>query len=160
MIDPRSATIAVFKWAEDVPSLLPPGDPRRISQDDGEEMTYRSAQPAAIAIHAALQQAGYVAADEVLSEGELGWHMVASNAGRTYWLFVHWTGIQYADFLAIQPSLRRGWLASLFRPPPPAEAMLPAKQMLSGVLDKLPTVTDLQWLTESQFAASYCRGEH
>src|SRR4029077_583992 len=98
-------------------------------------------------------------ADEILSEGELGWHIVASNAGRTYLLFVHWTGIENADFLAIQPSLRRGWLASLFRTPAPAEVMLPAKQMLSGVLDKLPTVTDLQWLTESQFAAAYCRGE-
>src|SRR6185436_7413573 len=108
---------------------------------DGEEMTYRAAQPAAMAIHAALQRAGYVAADEALIEGELGWHILASNAGLTYLLFVHWTGIESADFLAVQPSFQRGWLASLFRRPPPAGTMLPAKEILSAVFDKLPCVT-------------------
>ena len=153
-----AATIAVFQWKESLPPLLPRGDPRRISQDDGEESTYLAALPAATAVHAALQRAGYVSENAALSAGDLGWHIVASTAGRTYTLFVHWTGIEKADYLAIQPSVQRSWLAALFRSSLSPETLLPLKQMLSPALDKLPCVSDLRWLTEGEFTAAYCGG--
>ena len=153
------ATIVVFRWNEEPPPLLPSGHPGRISGDDGEELTYQAARPAATALFAALQRGGYAATDATLSHGEFGWHFDVSNAGQTYSLFVHWTGIENADYLAIQPRLRRRWFAALFRSRPSSDTLVPVKPMLSSVLDALPSVSSVQWLTQSQFTRAYCRGE-
>jgi hypothetical protein len=122
-------------------------------------LTYRAAQPAARAIHAALQRTGFVKANDGLIAGELGWHILGFNEGNHYSLFVHWIGIEDEDFLAIQPSLQRGWLSSLFCSAPSSASTLPAKQFIAATLDSLPDVRNLKWLTEIQFKAVYCQGK-
>ena len=159
MPDQSLATVAVFQWNGAIPPLLPSGHPARISRDDGEEMTCREAEPAALAIRAALKEAGHATAEEKLYESDFAWYFHALAGGQAYSLSVQWVILEDTNYIAVQMSQRRGCIATLFSPTPLGETLLPAKQMLSEALSKIPDVTCLRWISDDQFGAAYCRCE-
>lgn len=158
MSNDEFTSVAVFKWNEDTPPLLPVDDPRRISRDEGEELTYLTSRAAAVALLNALKDRDYVA-PQARADTERGcWYFFMSSGGRDYTVHVYWTGIDNSDYLAAAPSLNRGCMASLFLRPAQGEALRPACDALREALSRLDAVTDLHWLTEREFDACYCHG--
>ena len=152
-------TIALFKWTGDISELLPKGDPNRISKDDGEELTYISAQPAAKAILSALRAKNSNDVDDQLIVGEGGWHIFFNTAEKRYSLFVHWTGIENQDYFAVQPVECRGCLMSLFRRASNGDELVAAVSVLKHALSLIPTISNLRWLSAAEFDESYRLGK-
>ena len=92
-------------------------------------------------------------------DGEGGWHFTVEIGGQTFGVFTLWTGIAGQDYFAVQTDLKRGVLAVSFGKPVLDERLEPICRALVEAFAMLPKVKDLQWLSDEQFAASYCRGE-
>lgn len=144
-------SVAVFRWEEELPGFGVETDPERL--------TTLAAQAPAKAIFAALRSQGCHADAESPYDGEVGWHFTVEIDGRTYGVFTLWTGITGANSFAVQTDLKRGAFSTLFRKPIRDERLEPVRGALDRALASLPQVKDLQWLSDEQFASSYCRGE-
>ena len=147
--DQRS--VAVFKWDGELPTHDVESNPERL--------TTLTAKAPSEAIHDALRSRGYRTNVDAPYDGEGGWHFTVEIEGHTFGVFTLWTGIADQDYFAVQTDLKRGALAALFRKPVQDERLEPICRALDEAFAMLPRVKDLQWLSDEQFAASYCRGE-
>jgi hypothetical protein len=158
MSDDELRSVAVFKWNEEPPPLLPPDDPARISRDEGEELTYLGSRPAAFALLNALKESGYAARDEFADTELGGWYFFISAEGSRYYVFMRWMPIEDTEFIAVQVSLCRGCLAALFLPTAKGAQLSPASDAVKYALAKVNQVTDVHWLSDEEFDAINLRG--
>jgi len=154
-----STPVAIFKWIGPIPDE-PTGIPERISGDDGEQMTYEAAYPAAVGVVNAFRDAG-VKCDDPFA-GTLGWLCDVRYRNRKVPLFINWTAIDYPphNYIAIQWHVSSTW-SELLLPwkPPPKEVESETHEVIDRVLRSMSDARDVQWLTEEQFDASYCQGK-
>jgi len=145
-------TVAVFKWNGESPCN---------EEDDAERLTMELARPAAEALLATLRERGYQTNVDIPYDGEGGWHFTVDVDSQTFSIFVMWTGIgeREEDYFAIQPSLSRGCLGTLFTPTPPDYKLEPVCRALDQALTAMPLITHLQWLTDREFERAYCHGD-
>ena len=118
----RVNTIAVFRWTDKLPSNEEVGaDPAtRYSGDFGEQWAYQACLPVATAVLQAVRKLGHKTDVETPYNGEGGWHFTVDLDEKCYAVMVLWIPKgEQNDYFAVQPSLRRGCLASLFLPRPP-----------------------------------------
>lgn len=149
--------VALFRWTGDLPAE-PTGSPRRLSGDDGEQLTFEASYPAAVALAAALRDGAV--SDDDLWEGELGWHFEIAVASKTVHLFLLWTAIEYPPhhYIAVQWHVRRSAREWLLRRRPSPAVLETAQNVIDRAIRSLTLATDVQWLSDESFAASYCRG--
>lgn len=146
-------SVVVFQWNEVLSHENVTGDEERF--------TTELSRPVAEALLSSLKNRGYAINVETPYAGERGWHFTLRNGDQKYSIFTMWTGIgePNEDYFAIQPSLVRGWLASLFLARPGEDKLAPVCEILDEALKKPPSVSSLQWLSDQQFYQVYCRGE-
>ena len=144
-------SVAIFKWEAELPGFDVKSDPERL--------TTLSAQAPAEAILAALRARGYRTNVDSPYDGEGGWHFTIEIDGQTFGVFTHWTGIAEQDYFAVQLDMKRGVIAAIFRKGVKDERLEPACRALDEAFASLARVKDLQWLSDEQFANSYCRGQ-
>jgi hypothetical protein len=142
--------VALFKWDGQLPGFDVESDPERL--------TMLTARAPAEAILNALRARNHPINVDVPYEGEGGWHFTIQIDARTFGVFTLWTGIDRQDYFAATLELKRGCFA-LFRKPVHDERLEPVCRALDDALATLPRVTHLRWLTDSQFAQAYCRGQ-
>lgn len=150
--------VAIFKWLGAIPDE-PTGIPERISGDDGEQMTYEAAFPAAMGLVKALRDAGVECDDPF--PGTLGWLCDVRYRNRKIPLFINWTAIDYPphNYIGIQWDVSSTWSELLRWKPVPTEVESEAQEVIDRVLRSMSDVCDVQWLTDEQFDASYRQGK-
>src|SRR5262249_9433295 len=150
-MSPGQRSVAVFKWNNPLPDFD--------VEDDGERLTLLIAQAPAEAILAAVRKRGYRTNTDTPYDGEGGWHFTVDIDGQTFGVFTLWTGIADQDYLAVQLDLKRGIFAALFLKPVQDSRLEPICRALDEAFALLPLAADVQWLTDEQFAKSYCEGQ-
>ena len=144
-------TVAVFRWKGRLPSDEEVGaDPAtRYSGDFGEQWVYQACQPVAVAVLEAIRTLGHATDVDTPYFGEHGWHFTVTLGQETYWIMVLWIlRGNKNDYFAVQPSLRRGCIASLFLPRPKESALLPVCEVLQDALATDRQIADLEWEDE------------
>ena len=144
-------TIAVFRWTDELPSDEEVGADAstRYSGDFGEQWAYQSCLPVATAVLRAVQKLGHKTDVETPYRGEGGWHFAVDLDKNRYSVMVSWIPKgEQNDYFAVQPSLRRGFLASLFLPRPPEDSLTPVCTLLKEALARHPLVANLEWVCE------------
>jgi hypothetical protein len=144
-------TVAVFRWKDKLPSDEEVGaDPAtRYSKDFGEQWAYQSCLPVANAVLQAVRNLGHKTDVEAPYNGEGGWHFTIEIDQKRYSIMVLWIPKgDRRDYFAVQPSLLRGCLASLFLARPPESSLRPVCDVLQDALGRHPQMADLEWGSE------------
>src|SRR5262249_31314512 len=143
--------VAVVRWMGKLPSDEEVGaDPAtRSSGDFGEQWAYQSCLPVATTALEAVRNLGHKTNVETPYNGEGGWHFTVDLDDKCYSIMVLW--IPKGDkneYFAVQPSLRRGCLASLFLPRPPESSLQRVCDVLQDALARITLVAELEWVRE------------
>ena len=144
-------TIAVFRWTDKLPSDGEVGaDPvTRYSGDSGEQWVYQACLPVATAVLQAVRKLGHKTDVETPYNGEGGWHFTVDLDEKCYAVMVLWIPKgERNDYFAVQPSLLRGCLASIFLPRPPEDSLAPVCTVLQDALVGHRHVANLEWVRE------------
>jgi hypothetical protein len=140
-------TVALFRWDSPIPG--------ESEEQDAEALTTLSSRPAVDAIVKGLQGLGHSA--NILCDEHGGWWVDVTVANVPYSLYVNWTamGSRSENYIAVLPDIRRGCLASLFFNRPAETKLLPVCGALHTVLQAIPDLSELRWISNDEFNRAY-----
>jgi hypothetical protein len=145
-------SVAVIKWKGGLPSDDKVGaDPAtRYSADFGEQWAYQACQPVAFAVLEAIRALGHKTDVVTPYFGENCWHFALQFPQQSFSVTVQWvSGDKEKDLFAIQFSVRRGCIASLFLPHPEENLLRPVCEILREALAGHPRVAAIEWVEKT-----------
>ncbi|HZZ82738.1 MAG TPA: hypothetical protein VFE62_29840 [Gemmataceae bacterium] len=142
-------TVAIFRWTGTLPTDEEVAEPAiRYSRDFGEQWAYQAGLPVASSLLESVRHLGHETDDRPYY-GDGAWHFTIDLEEGSFSVTVLWIPKgENNDYFAVQPSLRRGCLASLFVPPPPEAALRPICSVLQTALADLSPIEELEWVRE------------
>lgn len=149
-------SVAIFSWKGPLPSDAGVGaDPAtRYSGDFGEQWLYQATKPVALAVFEAVRSREHRTTTDRPFFAEHFWTFDFRLDRHLYAINVFWIpqGNRH-DVFAMEPSVARGCLVSLFGRRPPESALRPVCDVLDEALRAHPLVAELRWVQEVDWSA-------